>query len=51
MNILNLFVKIESLSLICKILSMQNYEDVINNGPFIISNGMYGMNESTLWAV
>ena len=34
------FVKIESLSLICKILSMQNYEDVINNGPFIISNDM-----------
>ena len=48
MNILNLtpnattfqFKNIESLSLICKILSMQNYEDVINNGPFIISNGM-----------
>ena len=34
------FENIESLSLICKILSMQNYEDVINNGPFIISNGM-----------
>ena len=34
------FVNIERLSLICKILSMQNYEDVINNGPFIISNDM-----------
>ena len=33
-------VNIESLSIICKILSMQNYEDVINNVPFIISNGM-----------
>ena len=43
-NILNFrysnFEHIENLSLICKILSMQNYEDVINNGPFIISNGM-----------
>ena len=34
------FEDMESLSLICEILSMQNYEDVINNGPFIISNGM-----------